>query len=208
MINVVCGWQLDGYQLKWEEGGSLHPFFLHGYADGRPRATTNPQYNISTLWACWGKCVCADDQCCLWLAISWVLIKVRGGGEPSTTPSSSMATPTADLGPPQIHDIISLHWYLSQYSCSRDCPNFVTSHTHQPSTQFHIHQLANWNENISPPHLLMGAQPRLLYHSIPTLTERNASLKSGFQHFIPPFLRSFHTQQLTAPFIFEQQWQP
>ena len=63
---------------------------------------------------------------------------------------------------------------------------------------FHMHQLANWNENISLPHLLMGAQPRLLYHSIPTTTERNASLKSGFQHLIPPFLQSVYTQQLTC----------
>ena len=157
---------------------------------------------------CWGKCVCADDQCCLWLAISWVLIKVRGGGEPSTTPSSSMATPTTDLGPPQIHDIISLHWYLSQYTCSRDCSNFVTSHTHQPSPQFHMHQLQIGTENMSLPNLILGAQPRLLYHSNDTTTERNASLKSGFQHLIPPFLQSFHTQQLTCTIECWKLWQP
>ena len=115
----------------------------------------------------------------------------------TTTPSSSMATPTTDLGSPPIHDIISLHWYLSQYTCSRDCPNFVTSHHISLLLDFHIHQLANCTENISLPHLLMGAQPRLLYHSIPTTTERNASLKYGIQHFIPPFLQSFHTYNNT-----------
>ena len=36
--------------IKVRGGGEpSHPFFLHGYADGRPRATTNPRYNISTL---------------------------------------------------------------------------------------------------------------------------------------------------------------
>ena len=45
----VVGNQM-GIILKWEEGAShLYPFFLHGYANGRPWATTNPRYNISTL---------------------------------------------------------------------------------------------------------------------------------------------------------------
>ena len=99
---------------------------------------------------CWGKCVCADDQCCLWLAIRWVSYISERRGRATYTPSPSMATPTVDLGPPPIHDIISLHWYLSQYSCSRACPNFVTSHTHQPSTQFHVYQLENWHIKYIP----------------------------------------------------------
>ena len=101
--------------------------------------------------------------------------------------------PFADLGPPPIHDIISLHWHLSQYSCSRACPNFVTSHPISLLLNFTYTNLKIGTENISLPNLLMGAQPRLLYHSIPTATERNASLKYGIQHLIPPCLRSFYT---------------
>ena len=63
-----------------------------------------------------------------------------------------------------------------------------------------MHQLQIGTENMSLPNLILGAQPRLLYHSNDTTTERNASLKSGIQHLIPPFLQSFQTQQLTAPF--------
>ena len=53
----LCGWLMlfvvgnqMGIILKWEEGAShLHPFFLHGYVDGRPRTATNLRYNIPTL---------------------------------------------------------------------------------------------------------------------------------------------------------------
>ena len=146
----LCGWLMlfvvgnqMGIILKWEEGAShLHPFFLHGYVDGRPRTATNLRYNIPTL-------------------IFEPMFELSGLSQ-----HRNESYPSA---------------FYSIFTCTN---------------------LQIVTENISPPHLLIGAQPRrLLYHSIPTITERNASLKSGFQHFIPPFLQSFHTtQQLTAPF--------
>ena len=114
-----------------------YTFFLHGYADGRPRAATNPRYNIPTL----------------------------------------------------IFEPIYVLSGLSQLR-NESYPSAFYSISHTPTCKLERKYIP------SPPS--MGAQPRLLYHSIPTTTERNASLKSGFQHFIPPFLRSFHTQQLTC----------